>query len=98
MKRDLENITGFFRQVQSDKRLRPVHLSLCMALCTCWQSGNYQMPFRVTRKGLMELARIGSTATYHKCIKELLGFGYIDYRSDYNYYKGSQVSLTLIKV
>ena len=88
-----EQMTGFFEQIQSDKRLRPVHLSLCMALCSCWKSNNYQMPFRITRKRIMALASICSTATYHQCMRDLSTFGHIKYRPDYNYYKGSQVAI-----
>jgi hypothetical protein len=39
----------------------------------------------------MHFSHISSIATYHKCIKELTAFGYIDYKSSYNYYEGCQV-------
>ncbi|OCX52796.1 hypothetical protein BEL04_00220 [Mucilaginibacter sp. PPCGB 2223] len=90
---EIKHITDFFGQAQADKRLGRVHLSLCMALSTYWQANHCRMPFRVTRKRLMELARIYSTATYHKCIKEMVAFGYIEYKPNYNYYKGTQVRL-----
>lgn len=93
MLREVKQIADFFRRIQADSRLTPVHHSLCMALCCCWQSNNCQMPFRVTRKQLMKSARILSTATYHKCIREMSAFGYISYQPDYNYYKGTQVKL-----
>jgi len=41
----------------------------------------------------MKLSRIKSTATYHKVLRELQAFGYIEYVPSYDPYKGSQVWL-----
>lgn len=41
----------------------------------------------------MHVCKISSTATYHKCIKELHQYGYITYTPSYNPYKGSLVLL-----
>ncbi|GGK48460.1 hypothetical protein GCM10007963_15970 [Lutibacter litoralis] len=41
----------------------------------------------------MKLSKIGSTATYHKCIKELNHWKYIIYKPSHNPFKGSKVKL-----
>jgi hypothetical protein len=41
----------------------------------------------------MKLSKIGSTATYHKCIKELNNWKYILYKPSHNPFKGSKVKL-----
>lgn len=41
----------------------------------------------------MERSKIKSIATYHKCVKQMEEFGYIEYLPSYNTYKGSQVKL-----
>lgn len=41
----------------------------------------------------MRVSKICSNATYHKCIKELNDYGYLEYIPSFNPYKGSLVNL-----
>jgi len=41
----------------------------------------------------MNNSKIGSLATYHKCIKELDAFGYIVYKPTYNSYIGTSIHI-----
>ncbi len=41
----------------------------------------------------MRVSKICSNATYHKCIKELNEYGYLEYFPSFNPYKGSLVNL-----
>lgn len=43
----------------------------------------------------MQLAKIGSIGTYHKCIKELMAFGYLLYQPSYHPGIRTQVQLRL---
>ncbi len=43
----------------------------------------------------MRLSHIHSIATYHKVIKELHAFGYINYKPSYHPKKGSTISLRM---
>jgi hypothetical protein len=83
----------FYQKAITDERLLPTHMALYFALFWSWQLSGYQNIITIYRKELMPIARINSIATYHKCIKDLTQFGYIDYKPSYNYYKGSQVFL-----
>lgn len=82
----------FLQKAAKDNRLLPSHISLYMAMF-------YYSPdkpgdqFQVSRKKLMRFSRIKSVATYHKCIKELVAYGYIDYQPSYNPYRASSVAL-----
>jgi len=82
----------FLRRAANDDRLLPSHISLYMAMF-------YYSPdkpcdhFQVSRKNLMRFSRIKSVATYHKCLKELVAYGYIDYRPSYDPYRASSVAL-----
>ena len=87
------NAIRFYERAQNDERLSPYHLSLYLALFWSWQKSGYQSSFPVCRKFLMTLAKIQSIATYHKCIREMSDFGYIEYKPSYNYYKGSRIKL-----
>ena len=74
-----------------DPRLFATHVSLYTALFVSWQRSGFNNPFPVSRRELMPYSRIGSIATYHKCIKELDAYGYIRYQPSFHPVKGSLV-------
>jgi hypothetical protein len=74
-----------------DQRLMATHISLFTALFVQWQRNDFISPFPVTRKELMGYSRIASVATYHKCIRELDGYGYITYQPSYHPVNGSLI-------
>ena len=81
--------------LSTDKRLHSKHICLFVALLYYWAESQCQSTFRVTRENLMKLSKIGSKATYHKCIAELTEYGYIKYMPTYNSYVGTRVYLRL---
>jgi hypothetical protein len=81
--------------IQKDKRLSPSHFSIYCAFLTLWFKNNCVSPFRITRHSVMEIAMVRSIATYHKSIKELAYFGYIEYSPSYNPALGSTVCIHL---
>ena len=82
----------FFTLIQGDERISVWHISLYIALLHLWNQRGCQNPIAITRKEVMHLAHINALATYHKCIKELKEFGYIEYIPSYNPFLGSLVS------
>ncbi|GAA4430849.1 hypothetical protein GCM10023091_00690 [Ravibacter arvi] len=80
-------------EIWLDSRVNVWHLGLYMVFLYLWNQNNRQNPITISRRRVMKLARFKSTATYHKCIKELIAFGYIDYDPTYNYYRGTKVFL-----
>jgi hypothetical protein len=89
-------LSGFLGKAARDSRLLPTHISLYMAMLSTWEQSRFNIPFRITRKELMRLSKLASTATYHKCLKDLIGYGYINYEPSYNHYLGSRISLTIL--
>lgn len=91
----LHPILAFYAKARHDLRLLPTHQSLYLALFFLWQQGGCAEDgsVTITRSEVMPLARLLSVATYHKCIRELKQFGYIEYHPTYNYYQGSKVRL-----
>ena len=85
----------FMHELASDIRLKPTHISLCIALCHAWVRSNFQNVFQVSRSKLMAASRIQSRATYHKVMKELQAFGYLKYTPSYHPIKGSSVGLII---
>ena len=75
----IRHLNAFFSFVRSDQRLACSHVSLYLALFQYWNFNRFQNPFPVYRNDMMQLSKIGSKNTYHKCIKELHQAGYIIY-------------------
>lgn len=88
-------VDHFLKKAANDPRLLPTHISLFMAMFYYSPDEAPQSFFKVSRKKLMHFARIKSAATYHKCIRELVQFGYIIYQPSYDPYRASMVSLVI---
>ena len=86
-------LSGFFQRVAADDRLNPTHVSLYMAIFQFWNAERFQNPVSISRQELMRISKISAKATYHKCIKDLHTFGYIQYLPSFNPFKGSLVYL-----
>lgn len=66
-----ELLSRFISLVTSDRRLKPTHVSLYVALCDAWASSQFADAFNVSRRKLMYAAHIRSIATYHKVMRSL---------------------------
>ena len=89
----IRHLTGFYDKIQQDERLNQTHISLYLALFQFWNINHFQNPISISRNEMMRLSKISALGTYHKCIKELQNFGYIEYIPSFNPYKGSLVNL-----
>lgn len=85
----------FIKDAISDERISRTQLSLYIALLNCWREQNCEERFKITRKLLMKQSKIPAISTYHRCLKNLISFGYIEYEPTYDHYKGSKVKLIL---
>ena len=85
----IKHLTGFFEKVSVDYDLNPTHISLYMAIFQLWNQNRFQNPISISRDELMRISKIASTATYHKCMKDLTERGYVIYKPSFNPFKGS---------
>jgi hypothetical protein len=67
-----------------------------MAIFELWHQNKFVNPVPVSRHKLMSMAKVSATATYHKCIKELVKGKYISYSPSYNPYFGSLVYVLIL--
>lgn len=67
----IRHLNAFFSYVKADNRLTSSHVSLYMAIFQYWNYSRFQNPFPIHRDKLMQLSKIGSKNTYHKCLKDL---------------------------
>ena len=85
----IKHLTGFFEKVSVDYDLNPTHISLYMAIFQLWNQNRFQNPISISRDELMRISKIASTATYHKCMKDLTEREYVIYKPSFNPFKGS---------
>lgn len=90
---NLELLKDYIGKITSDKRLKPVHVSLLIALCERWIISDFNVYYNITRKVLMERSRIKSKTTYHKILGDLQRFGLLKYIPSYHPHHGSTVKL-----
>jgi len=84
-------MSGYFERVAMESRFYATHISLLMAMFYYSDSDAQEKPFQVSRPMLMRFSRIRSIATYHKNIKDLVEFGYIEYNPSWHPKRGTQI-------
>ena len=89
----IKHLNGVFQQFYLDSRLNSTHISLYMALFQFWNINRFPEVFHINREEVMCLAKIGGTATYHRCLKNLNDWKYLCYLPSYNPYKGSKIKM-----
>jgi hypothetical protein len=91
LKNEVAAFGSLLKKAEKDKYLFATHISLLAALYVFWQRNGFKSPFSVNRKELMAFSKIASIATYHKCMRELDGRGYIKYAPSFHPKTGSLV-------
>jgi len=86
-------LSSFLQLASKNKRFHQSHLSLYSALLMCYNKGLCQNPFRISRREIMKHSAIHSFATYHKCMRDLIEYGYVDYQPSYHPHLASQITL-----
>ncbi len=89
----VKELTSFYSAIRDDNRIGTTHVSLYMALFQFYNLNFFKNPVEITRTKVMEAAKINGLATYHKCMKDLDEFGYIEYVPSYNPAISSRVRL-----
>ncbi|GBF18047.1 MULTISPECIES: hypothetical protein [Arenibacter] len=89
----IKHLNSVFKLFTRDSRLNPTHISLYMALFQFWNINRFPEVFYINREEVMVMAKIGSKATYHRCLRRLHDWKYIRYLPSHNPYKGSQIQM-----
>lgn len=89
----IKQLTAVFEKFTKDDRLNPTHISLYLALFQYWNLSRFSNTISISRNEIMQLSKIGSKVTYHKCIKELHYWSYLEYCPSHNPFKGSTVMM-----
>ncbi|MGJ1192608.1 MULTISPECIES: hypothetical protein [Sphingobacterium] len=81
---------SYLEYVAKDSRLLPSHIGLLLAMFYYHQKERPGEFFHSSRKKLMHFSRIKSIATYHKCLSDLILYGYVDYIPSWHPTKASR--------
>jgi len=90
---EVKELTSFFSAIKEDPRIGATHISLYMALFQFYNLNRLTNPIAITRTSVMEVAKIRGLATYHRCMKDLVECGYIQYEPSFNPVVSSRVYL-----
>ncbi len=89
----ITHLSIFFDKVAADGRLNASHVSMYVSLFQQWNINRFKNPISVSRTDPMNVSKISSKATYHRCLRDLHEYGYVSYDPSFNPYKGSLVYL-----
>ena len=90
-------LTSAIEKISKETELNPSHVSLYLALFHHWNINRFVNPISINRSEMMNVSKIGSKSTYHKCLKELHEKGFIVYHPSYNPLKGSLIDMTIFQ-
>lgn len=91
---EVQRLSNFFVKIRNEKKITTSHISLYATLFSLWCDADFIDPVLITRRKIMEKARIRGVATFHKCIKDLSELGIIQYLPSYNPAVSSRVYFT----
>ncbi|MDP3314177.1 hypothetical protein [Lutibacter sp.] len=89
----IKHLNSFFLELSQDKRLNATHVSMYVVLFYQWNNARFSDEFYINRNEIMSLSRIGSKGTYHKCLKDLHKWQYLEYLPSYNPQIGSSIKM-----
>jgi hypothetical protein len=80
------------RKIKDDPRISSAHISLFVSLWKLWVERGHPNPMSFFCQDAKCLSKISSNTTFHKRIRELHAYGYIEYIPSFNHFEGNQVN------
>ncbi len=87
----LNPLSDFFSAIQQDGRISITHIGIYAALLQYRIDNGFINPIQVFSYEIMQLAKISAPITYHKCVRELSEYGYINYMPSFKRNQGSKI-------
>lgn len=82
---------NIIKKATEDERLTVSHMALLFAIIILCRRENGYKSIQTSRKTLMAKSHIGSLPTYHKSLKHLMQYGYIEYFPSFHPRNGSKI-------
>lgn len=93
----IKHLNAVLLKFSEDSRLNPTHISMYLALFQFWNLNRFSDEFYIDRQETMQLSKIGSKTTYHRCLKNLSDWQYIKYLPSHNPFKGSRIKMAIFR-
>ncbi|MFC0318634.1 MULTISPECIES: hypothetical protein [Olivibacter] len=91
MEKSRNVLLNFLVTAKKDPFLGTVHIALYMAIFRKWIETGFNNPISIGSKELMPDAKIQSSITYYRALRQLHESGYIDYKASHNKTKSSKI-------
>lgn len=91
----LKPLSDFFFAIDKDARISITHIGIYAALLQYWKEHEFANPLQAYSYDIIQIARISSPTTYHKCVRDLNEYGYIKYEPSFKRNSPSKVYLLL---
>jgi len=91
----LEILSQFFNKAGKDTRIGVRHIGLYVTLFQLASEQGFDKPLLTFSSKVMKVAKISSTATYYRLLRDLNAFGYIFYRPSFYKGRGSEIQLAV---
>lgn len=87
----MDCLSEFFEAIEADARISITHIGIYAALLRYRIQVGFINPIQVFSHEIMDIAKISSAITYHKCVRDLSDYGYIIYEPSFSHTKGSRI-------
>jgi len=91
-------LMDFFQAIHKDARVGPAHISIYVSLLHVWFQRSCQKPFIIFGHDIKQIAKINSRTTYHRCLKDLAAYGYLQYEVSFKKNQGSNIDFILSEI
>lgn len=88
---ELKPLSDFFQAIQHDGRISITHIGIYAALLQYRIDNGFNNPIQVFSYQIMRIAKLSSSITYLKSVRDLSDYGYIKYEPSFNRKKGSRI-------
>ncbi|WET02422.1 hypothetical protein [Flavobacterium sp. YJ01] len=88
---NLKPLTDFFSAIEKDFRISSTHIAIYAALLQYRAVKGFINPIEIFRVEMVQIAKISSKSTYHKCLHELHDYGYLRYEPSFKKTRGSRI-------
>ncbi|MDT0691000.1 hypothetical protein RM549_14485 [Salegentibacter sp. F188] len=89
----ISHLNGVLRKFSEDDKISSSHRSLYLAFFELWNQKRFPKTIMVNSKQVMSLAKIRSRTTYHKLLRNLKMWGYLQYHPSNNPQIGSLIEM-----
>jgi len=86
-------IVKFFQRAAEDPVIGPSHIALYLAILKEWISSGNPCCVRLYYNSLMKRAKIGSTSTFSKLLRDLREGNYVHFEPSYNHSQPSKFQI-----